>query len=313
MFRYFGLILIPLCICFAKYQRHACIQQIVQKFVLTLSEEERFLLDYFFRRLIQEDSIGYVLLGAKPMGSYGYLQPKIQHHPYLFTPADQLDHFFDSLGEHNALIERGWQVWTKYASRFSGENIVFDSIVENYELNFKKIIVMNKQLMQSVVTAHFQKFAAFAPVKDSRAFCHSLFLNRSLKKKICSRPDLLGICLGYGARNANLFHKILMLYKDLGYFGFTLSKPSIQRTQQLEDELDALESRFKICSVKHVSKKHLFSFGISFRGDPTDAETQQLQKKYSHFYRVLPKQYHRVNFLEKTLELIYLASKQFLP
>lgn len=231
MFRYFGLFLIPLCVWFAKYQRHVSVQQVIQEFVSAMPEEERFLLDYFFRRLIQEDSIGYVLLGAKPMGSYHYLQPKIQHDPHLFTPVDQLDHFFDSLDEYNALIERGWRVWTKYASQFSGENLVFDAIEENYELNFKKIIVINKQLMQSVVAAHFQKFALLAPVKDSQAFCHSLFLDQSLKKKVCSRPDLLGICLGYGVRNAALFHKTLLLYKSLGCFGFTLSKPSLQRTQ----------------------------------------------------------------------------------
>jgi hypothetical protein len=309
MFRYFGLLLIALCIFFAKYQRHVGMQQIVQEFVSGLAEEERFLLDYFFRCLIQEDSIGYVLLGSKPMGSYGYRQPKVQHDPHLFTPVDQLNHFFDSFDEHNALIERGWQVWQKYASRFSGENIVFDTIVENYELNFKKIIVIDKQLMQSVVAAHFQKFAPLAPVKNSQAFCHSLSLDRSLKKKVYSRPDLLGICLGYGAKNAALFHKILLLYKNLGYFGFTLSKPSIQHAQQLEGELDALESHFKICSVKQISKKHLFSFGISFRADLADVETKQLQKKYSHYYRVLPKQYRSVNFLEKTLELIYLANE----
>src|SRR5580700_3345166 len=42
----------------------------VQEFISTLSLDERFLLDYFFRCLIQEDTIGYVLLGKKPMGFY---------------------------------------------------------------------------------------------------------------------------------------------------------------------------------------------------------------------------------------------------
>lgn len=308
MFQFLGLLLIPLCCFFTKHQRHVEIQKGVREFLSSIPEEERILLDYFFRCLIQEDSIGYVLLGAKPMSTYSYIRPKVQFQS-SFTAIDQLDYFFESFDVRNAIIEQGWQVWKKYAPRFCGENIVFDILTENLEFNFTKIIVINKQLIQEMINSHFQKFTALASVKDKNTFCYSLIHDPRLKEKIHSRPDLLGICLGYGAKNADLFHKMTNLHKILGHFGLTLSKPSQHRVQQAKDELEALECRFKTCSIKCTSKKHWFQIGLSFRADLTDRDTQQLQKKYSHCYKILNKPYQGANFLEKTLELIYLANE----
>ena len=80
MFRFFLAFLIIGCIVFAKHLRQVEKQQMILEFVLSIPKEEKILLDYFFRTLIQEDSIGYVLLGAKPMSIYSYLNPKFSSH-----------------------------------------------------------------------------------------------------------------------------------------------------------------------------------------------------------------------------------------
>jgi len=93
---------------------------------------------------------------------------------------------------------------------------------------------------------------------------------------------------------------------------FTLS---VAKTQHIVSELNALEKNFKVCSLQRTSKKHLFNIGLSFRADLEDFDTVRLRKKYSKYYKILTQHYQGVNFLEKTLDLIYSANEscQSLP
>src|ERR1700678_977730 len=51
----------------SRYEQKITHQADIKRFLSSLPSEEYFALDFFFRCLIQEDSIGYVLLGGKPM------------------------------------------------------------------------------------------------------------------------------------------------------------------------------------------------------------------------------------------------------
>ena len=42
----------------------------IKQFLLSLDTEERFFLEFFFRSLIQDDSIGYVLLGGVSLWAF---------------------------------------------------------------------------------------------------------------------------------------------------------------------------------------------------------------------------------------------------
>jgi hypothetical protein len=77
----------------------------------------------------------------------------------------------------------------------------------------------------------------------------------------------------------------------------------------MEEELDAIEKIFKRCGIDYVSKKNLFNSGLGFRADFSDPETVSLQKKYIKCHKELTKSYQNTTFLEKTLELIYLANQ----
>ena len=82
----------------------------VRKFLRSLPLEERFLLDHFFRCLIQEDAVGYVLLGGKPMSFHSYLKPKTLVHPYRCDPVQQFELFFDGFDDKDALFHKGWEI-----------------------------------------------------------------------------------------------------------------------------------------------------------------------------------------------------------
>ena len=155
-------------------------------------------------------------------------------------------------------MQQGWEIWKKYASQFTGENILFDTLQEDRELNFAKIMVINKQLAQSEMGAHFEQFTAVSPATNYPRLIVAFLQDSSFKEKVCSRSDLLGICLDYGSHNAARFYRMSQLHRMLGHFGFTLSIPSADVAQHLKSELDLLEKNFKICSLQRTSKKHLF-------------------------------------------------------
>ena len=282
-----------------------------QTFLASIDSEERLLLEYFFRRLIQEDSIGFVLLNAKPMSFYSYIQPNAKINACQFEPLDKFIYFFTGFDSHNILMRKGWQVWKKYASRFCGNNIFFDCIEQDLELGFVKIAVMNKKLLDPIFASHFEKFAALDPsIRDCNSLFKAILYDCTFKTKIHSRPDLLGICLGYGEKNAVLFNRMAVLYEKLGYLRSMLYQPSLHRISLLQEELTALEKSLKICSLGLRSKRHLFNIGVGFRGRLADLETMRLQEKYTESHRLLTMSYRNVDFLEKTLELIYSANVQ---
>jgi hypothetical protein len=118
----------------------------------------------------------------------------------------------------------------------------------------------------------------------------------------------MGICLGYGARNASLFKKMLKLFTSMGWLDFTPEMPSHERLKNLENEWSILRNTFKTGIKDHTSRKFLFHFGVGFRADFSDPETQALQEKYADYHKRITLAYSKKNFLEKTLELILAAN-----
>jgi hypothetical protein len=280
----------------------------VKKFLCSLSSEERFLLEFFFRCLIQKDAIGYVLLGGKPMSFYSCIKPKMIINSSRFLPLDKIDLFFTGIDDKHALFHKGLEIWKKYEYRFCGKNIFFDVFEEDRELHFMQISVFNKRLMLPLIDRHFHKFITLdCAIKDKEFLFELLLHDQKIKEKFYSREDLLGVCLGYGEKNAELFHEMSTLLTAIERFDFTLEKPSSDRLQSLEDKLAALEGFFKVGIKDHVSRKFLFNIGLGFRADFSDPETSFLQKKYAELYKKLRQTYEGAAFLEKTLELISIA------
>jgi len=94
----------------------------------------------------------------------------------------------------------------------------------------------------------------------------------------------------------------------MGWLDFTLATPSPDRLKSLEKEWSNLRQSFHVGIKDHVSRRFLFHFGVGFRADFSNPETFTLQKKYTEYHKKITLAYDRANFLEKTLELIYLAN-----
>lgn len=285
----------------------------IKEFLSSLPFEEHLLLEFFFRSLIQEDVVGYTLLGGKPMSFYSYLKPKIlinSHQVKQINLIDRIDLLFEGFNEEDALFHKGFEVWEKYKHLFCGNNIFFDLVEYDGELHYMKVSVYNKRLMLPLLDNHFNKFMDLGlSIKDKERLFNLILHDQKLKEKFYSKEDLLGICLGYGEKNAELFRKMATILRSLGRLRFTLIDPSSTYLKKLKNKLDYLESSFNGGMKDHQSRKFLFHLGLGFRVDPSEPETMDLKKKYTEYYKKLAQSYEHASFLEKTLELIVQADR----
>lgn len=242
------------------------------------------------------------------MGFYSYLKPKTVVTIYPIQPIETLDLFFTGLDEEHALFHRGWKIWEKYASQFCGKNLFFDFFDHDLELHYAKVSVINKRLILSMFNQYEDQFDELAPsIKDKNSLFEALIHNEKIKSKFYSRHDLLGICLGYGQKNAALFQQMSSTLTSMGKLKYTLERPSPDHLRNLEKKWDALKKSFNKGLKDRISKKFLFTVGLGFRIDPSDPETTILQNRYRNLRKQLTQEYYEEDFLQKTLELIVLA------
>lgn len=243
------------------------------------------------------------------MSFYSYLKPKTLVHPYRCDPVQQFELLIDGFDDKDALFHKGWEIWKKYEHSFCGKNIFFDVFEQDKELHFMKVIVVNKSLMLPLLDQYASEFASWdSSLRNKESIFTALLRNPEFKTKFYSRDDLLGTCLGYGVKNAQLFQKMSMLLKAMDRLGFTLKRPSTDQIKQLEEEWSRLKLSFTSGFKDHISRKFLFYLGLGFRVDFQDPETTFLQQKYTDYYKKLARAYDSADFLEKTLELISIAN-----
>ena len=116
------------------YEKPTPKQKEIKKFLSALPSEEHFLLEFFFRCLIQEDAIGYVLLGGKPMSFYSYLKPKISINSFQVPPLDRMELFFLDLTTETPFFIRDCKSGKSMPIVFAA--IIFFSIYSNRIKNF---------------------------------------------------------------------------------------------------------------------------------------------------------------------------------
>jgi hypothetical protein len=155
----------------------------VKKFVSALPSEERFLLEFFFRCLIQEDAIGYVLLGGKPMSFYSYIRPKMLINSSRIQPLERIELFFAGIDDEHALFHKGLEIWKKHECRFCGKNIIFDVFEQDQELHFIQVSVFNKRLMFTLFDRYFHKFINLDhSIEGKESLCDLLLHDQRFKE-----------------------------------------------------------------------------------------------------------------------------------
>jgi hypothetical protein len=238
---------------------------------IIIPPEERTILEKFFRKLLFSQGFAYTLFADKPIS------------------VDDFD--FEESRELFHVSSKGYHLWKKYAHRFPSKNYIF-LFYENK--NECEITLINKPAFRRIAQEHRNKFAElFGSDFQTDSILQLIIEKQSLwNTPMKDRDDLIGILLGYGKKNAELFHKRNEILRR--------STPS-QGYASVEEELDDVntslhafsdEGRFSLCFMPLPG----------FAANSKDPETILLKQKYKKLRRRITQHCAQGNILDITLE-----------
>ena len=257
---------------------------LVQERLRTIPVDDLRDIHTLFQTLFFKNGFAYTCFGDKAVSCEFF---------NLNEEADRLDH----------VSPIPLNVWKRYECLFPMRNFVF-VFYDNKEEKLAEITLINKHAFKTVFDIHRQDFASlFGPQISAEALLHLLIEKGSMwNTALKNREDLIGILLGFGKINAQLYQKraeILGNKMRVSHLQKVRLSPSIgYRT--LDEELSYLQTHLKRASDENALLHTIPLPG--FAGDKQHPETKQLLKKYSEQRSHFSKKYAQGDLLEITLE-----------
>jgi hypothetical protein len=285
----------------------------VDNFIAKVSPEDQLFLEYFFRNSFLQDSFGYVLCNVKPMAIHTCLLAK----PLLKmknrkNPISQMRFFFSHIKRQELLYNKSIEIWKKYESYLGLKNFKFqywDSYDPLSGAVWRNVALLNKSLLADLIQKEPKEFCQFRYVHENTdKLIDRLANDTALLEKISCDDALLGLCLGYGKKNAQFFAKMAEIMKKIGKHKFSLEVHNPERLEQLSYELSEIEKRLGYSNYKSFSDLELVS-SIGFRCDFSDKETLTLLKTYNKAKKRLTKHFAG-NFFKEALFLMFEADQE---
>jgi hypothetical protein len=257
-----------------------------------LSFKEKDDLKLFFHDLFADNELGYTLFGDKPMS---FCMPTARA-PYF----SKKDCAFWIYREGTLPLFRGLIAWKKVSSRLKKENYSFIICEESQYANF--VILINKKAFTEQFAANIDLFQKYY---GKRARIDHILNDLESKKnysELSTTPlfhndVLLGIMLGFGRHNAELFQRREELTEPK--FSLTFISPN-KGFSSTEEEVQYLWQHLQL--TRNTHDWLLRVTGVGFAGDPDDQETHILVKKYDALHKELTAVFDRQDWLEVILD-----------
>lgn len=263
------------------------------KIINSLSLEEKQELKAFFYDLFARNELGYTLFGDKPMSFCwpATLSPRFSQKTYTFK----------LYVEGTRPLFRGLKAWEKVIPK-GGNNYSLIICKDNQYPSFT--ILINKVYFEKEFNKNidlFRKFygnditaALILRDLEKKTDCNEIFKSTLFKNNI-----LLGIMLGYGRHNGELFQRREELIENEINPPFLTYKTPSERFSSIEKEIEYLWEH-----LQPVNKTHEYLLrvvDVGFAGDPDDAETHLLVEKYEALHKKLIAIFDREDWLEIVL------------
>ncbi len=239
--------------------------------------------------LMNKDHLIYTLFDVKPVSFSGH---------FTVTP---LGNFLCGCNK-DGLFCKNWETWKKYKDSFPiSRYVLFE---ENSPENIKSIVLINKQLFIDVVQMHLEIFKEHLGQDITpTGLLKAIEQKESLFSVIKHNSLLLGILLGYGKHNAELFYqrekvRQFINNKNLPRVPYQIAKPA-KPFSSLKEELDFYHSKLKPFGDYHYSP--LIVDPVHFVADHQNSETIELKERYKKARARLSKIYSNADFMEVTL------------
>lgn len=255
--------------------------------------EDRWVLEDFFRNLILDEGGAYTLFGDKPMTYDAWFEISRDDIPSILISG--------RIFMANERLAIGWKTWEKYRHLFPSRNYLLmarhrnEHWIELLLINRLQFAKKVKENLCEFGSAYENGFFSKSVLKQYEDGSDSLF--RLLKE----HHGLFGILLGYGKRNAYLYHERDRILLD--FFHFTLKtnpRPSPE-FKTVEEEMEYFQRTLTQVFGKSAPKAVKYLSLPCFIVDPGSGETQELRRKYLYQRRGIQKIYCRGDFLVTTL------------
>lgn len=238
--------------------------------------EEQNLLKLFFYDLFATNELGYTLFGDKPMSFCFPLSS--------YVGFSTRDNIFKIYRAGHLPIYHAWKVWDKLKKLPKNENFV---LIAHEKCGIPAtIFFINKSRFVSVFNDNIDLFrGVYGETITAYSFLKDLEDKRILPEELFQHHILLGILLGYGRHNAELFQRREVLWGRLTQVPFLdRPKPEIGFAA-IEEELAYLNKHLQPIDSRNSSL--MLVSPICFVADFQDEETWVLKKKYEALHKEL--------------------------
>ena len=232
------------------------------------------------------------------ISSFLEIEPKC----HQSNPVNNLRDLSNRLCVQNLKINRGWEVWKKYKSFFPSSHFV---ILENRDTECVTIVTINKYNFLKKVEENIDIFKDVlgAHVTPSIILDNCLKSSNIFKEVLKNNEVLLGILLGFGRHNAQLFSRKMEIEREINNQKLSLTNkiPSCGFST-LEEEYRYINE--KLTDFNEIGTPDLNPILMpipGFAADHNHPETQQLKVEYTEQYKKIIKKCQSEKFLETIL------------
>ncbi len=259
----------------------------------SLSKEDCWAIDSFFRIFMLKGSGAYTLFGDKPVAYEAYFECS----PKEVTSSNR------RYWIENKQIREGWKTWEKYQHLFPSSRYLLQA--KHLDEDWVEIVLIDKINFSKTFNENAVSFQAILGNDSSAEDLLVKYENDGLPlfHLLKQHHGLFGILLGFGKRNALLFQSKDRILEDFNDFTLkTHPMPSLGFHSLDEERVFYQKTLVGAFAETNHKKDYKFLYLPAFLADPHSTETQELQKKYIKQRRIIQDAYSHGHFLEVTLK-----------
>lgn len=268
------------------------------------------------------DTLPYVLYGEKPMCLSTYAQVEFFDGYHLKSVSDIGYSIGNAYSPFNQILMKGAYFLDKKLVK-KPSNFLLKICNNPFQSSTKVVLIINKANFVKIVEKNKEVFKErLTSFTNVDAFCQKCFVSKEVLLDALEKDEvLLGILLGYGRRNAELYGKRkklseelkLMSKEDLQYETMKKELCFVSELLQpfpIEKEDPPFDPNLELASKKEWQHLVLASYAMlcplpEFVADITSEETEELKKSYQKTREEVRLLYKECPFLEQTLSKIF--------
>jgi len=262
------------------------------KLIYSLSQEEEQELKLLCHYLFAQNELGYTLFGDKPM-SFCFLPtgvPRIAVRDCFFKIYIQ--------GQHSFI--KGVAAWNKLRKESNYSLITYEDN-NNYPL---VAFFVNKKAFTEVFNKNIDVFKKNYGSKVTVEFFLAELESKKIPlDKLFNQHLFLGILLGYGRHNAELFQRRNILHSPEAEVPFLPDQKPKKGFSSIEGELKYLDQHLQPITLE--DSLLLLVTPVNFVADPDHPETVLLKQKYDSIHKELTIIFKRDDWLDTLFSQIY--------